>query len=287
LSTARLIINADDFGWTYGITDGILRAHEEGVVTSTSLLVNQPASEYAIEQARQTPRMGVGIHLNLCSGAPVLPASQVPSLVGHDGNFHPAPEMARRLLRWRVSGREILAEFRAQIRWARARGVEPTHADSHYHVHLYPAAVNAFRRAVMAEGVRRIRTPRHTVAPANGILPQCHGGPAYRRFALLAYMQVLQRAAFRRLSMPDFCLVARPEYRNDVARLREGWRSTFANVGSGSFEFCCHPGLRDRGFPQADYLRDRRELELDILIDPELKRIAEQQHIQLINYSDL
>lgn len=96
---ARLIVNADDFGWSRSITDGILCAHREGIVTDTSLLANQPASEYGISQLPSVPRLGVGIHLNLCSGAPVLPAEQVPSLVGADGNFHSAPEMLRRLAR--------------------------------------------------------------------------------------------------------------------------------------------------------------------------------------------
>jgi len=133
VSSKRLIINADDFGWTRGITDGILRAHKDGVVTNTSLLVNQPASEYAIAQMRTAPRLGVGIHLNLCSGAPVLPASRVPSLVGPDGNFHAAIEMARRLSRWRVSTSEIEAEFRAQIQWARERADAAETRTTHFY----------------------------------------------------------------------------------------------------------------------------------------------------------
>ena len=74
MKPTRLIINADDFGWSRSITDGILRAHEDGIVTSTSLLANQPASVYAISMIPGVPRLGIGIHLNLCSGAPVSPA---------------------------------------------------------------------------------------------------------------------------------------------------------------------------------------------------------------------
>ena len=76
----RLIINADDLGWSRGISDGIFLAHRQGLVTSASLMVNQPASEYALVLANQNPRLAVGIHLNLCTGAPVLPPENVPKI---------------------------------------------------------------------------------------------------------------------------------------------------------------------------------------------------------------
>ena len=287
MSSKRLIINADDFGWTRGITDGILRAHKDGVVTNTSLLVNQPASEYAIAQMRTAPRLGVGIHLNLCSGAPVLPASRVPSLVGPDGNFHAAIEMARRLSRWRVSTSEIEAEFRAQIQWARERGVDIAHADGHYHVHLYPVSVRAFQHAVREEGINFIRTPLNMVVPRTSVVPQSHGGPAYRRFAILAYMHMLQAGLFRQFRSVDFNLVPPTEYRSDLSRLKEGWHLAIANLPTGCFEFSCHPGIKNGGYPDSDNLRERREFELAILTDPELRNVVEQQQIELINYHGL
>jgi predicted glycoside hydrolase/deacetylase ChbG (UPF0249 family) len=287
VKSKRLIINADDFGWTRGITDGILRSHNDGLVTSTSLLVNQPASEYAIAQMRNAPRLGVGIHLNLCSGAPVLPASQVPTLVAANGNFYPDNEMARRLILWRVSSQEIEAEFRAQIQWARERGVDIAHADSHYHVHLYPVAVYAFQRAVLGEGIRYIRSPLNMVSPRVGIVPQSHGGPAYRRLAIMAYMHLLQAVPFRRLSSADFCLVPPTEFRCNLTRLKEGWHLAIGNLPNGCYEFSCHPGVRDGGYPETDNLRERREFELQILTDPELRRVVQQQQIDLINYHAL
>ena len=96
----KLIINADDLGLSRGITDGIVLAHREGILTSASLMVNQPATEYAVEQLRCLPTLDVGIHLNLCQGSPVLPAKSVPSLVDSTGKFHSPGEMGRRLVRW-------------------------------------------------------------------------------------------------------------------------------------------------------------------------------------------
>src|SRR6266481_5597169 len=111
LKKKRLIVNADDLGLSRGITDGILFSHQQGIVTSASYMVNQPASEYAAERLREFPTLDVGIHLNLCQGKPVLPPSAVPTLVDSDGCFLPPPRMARRLTLWRASPKEIHIEF--------------------------------------------------------------------------------------------------------------------------------------------------------------------------------
>src|SRR5437762_2866278 len=111
----RLIVNADDFGWSHGITDGILLAHQDGIVTSTTLMVNEPASAYALEQSEHFPKLGVGVHLRLCDGHPVLPPGEIRSLVDETGKLCSITETRRRLERGEISGREIEAEFRAQI----------------------------------------------------------------------------------------------------------------------------------------------------------------------------
>jgi predicted glycoside hydrolase/deacetylase ChbG (UPF0249 family) len=286
-SQPRLIVNADDFGWSRSITDGILRAHEDGIVTSTSLLANQPASEYAISQIPRVPRLGIGIHLNLCSGAPVLPAEQVPSLVGPDGNFHPSREMLRRLRHWQVSAAEIEAEFRAQIRWARERSVNLSHADTHYGVNVYPIAAGPFRRAVRGEGIERMRPTRHVVSPRNGILPRVHGGPLYRQLAVDTYMKVLQLSAFRRLASPDFELVLSPHDRPDITLHREGWKRAFENLQPGSYEAVCHPGLGGPELDAIDNLRDRRPAELRIMTDASLRAAIQQRGVELITYHEL
>src|SRR5690242_13644670 len=117
MSGASLIVNADDFGLSRRISDAILFAHRSGIVTSSSIMANQPASEYALGLLRKEPSLGIGIHLNLTAGRPVLPASQVASLVDANGNFYSPPALFRRLLQCRISAVEIAAEFRAQIRW--------------------------------------------------------------------------------------------------------------------------------------------------------------------------
>jgi len=207
MKSKRLIINADDFGWSRGITDGIIECHLRGVVTSTSLMAAQPASEYALAQVDRIPRMSVGIHVNLCEGQPVLPPSEVPTLVGPDGNFHPFLEMAKRLWRFRVSSRELEAEITAQVRWMKDRGVLPTHADSHQHLHNYPAAAEPYRRVVVREGIKRSRAPRHRYWPKDGFISSPHAGSMLRKLLASAYMEALQIIGFRGVTCPHSCLV--------------------------------------------------------------------------------
>ncbi len=283
----RLIVNADDLGFSKGITEGILRAHREGIVTSTSIMVNQPASEYALERLRSAPGLELGIHLDLCEAGPVLPSGCVPTLVRRDGKFHRFEDMKRKLLLRQVSAGEIEAEFIAQIRWLRGHGVEPAHADSHCHLHLYPAAAAAFRRAVSSEGIRFIRSARQRHWPSTGDLCGPHIGRWYRRIAVRMYLHVLQRFFDRRFVSATFRLATHPRYRDRLDKIREALIVLLENLPAGSYEFVCHPAMFEPGFSETDPLGQQRCVELDVLTDPELRAVIDRNNIELITYAQL
>lgn len=287
LKDKRLIVNADDMGVSRGVTDGILLAHRNGVVTSTSLMVNQTASEYAVEQLRASPTLEVGIHLNLCEGAPVLPPKEVATLVTNAGGFYPPEEMERRLRLWQVSPREIAAEFRAQIRWMKDRTVNPTHANSHHHLHLYPCALRAFCSAIGAEGITRIRAPRRRYWPANGSIGLPHAGAWHRRLLVSAYMDLVQFTVFWRFAMPDCCLVPTPRRQDD---LHEGWTAALKAIPPGTYELNCHPGVFEAPFSKnvawSEWAK-RRQSDVDILTDPQFRAVMEDNDIRLISYCQL
>src|SRR5947208_5965181 len=124
-----LIVNADDFGRSAGVNLGIVRAHREGIVTSTTLMTNAPGTAHAGTLAATTPRLAVGVHLVLTYAKPLLNPSRVRSLVRDDGSFWRPSELLARP----IDRREALMEYRAQF--ARAReliGREPTHIDTHH-----------------------------------------------------------------------------------------------------------------------------------------------------------
>ncbi len=129
--TINILFNADDFGLTKGVTDGIVQAHLNGCISSTTLMMNGMATDYAVQLAKKVPSLDVGIHLVLTwGGKPVHP--DVPGLVDKDGSFKftnryqteepPNPE-------------EVKKEWRAQLDAFLATGLPLHHIDSHHHVH--------------------------------------------------------------------------------------------------------------------------------------------------------
>ena len=143
----RLIVNADDFGLTRGVTQGILDAHREGIVTSTTLMANGAAFDFAVAASRQAPALGVGVHLNLSEGIPVSPAGTIPTLVDERGRLHLKPgELLKGLLKGRVDLDEVETELRRQITKILDAGVPATHLDGHKHVHVLPGVAEIFRK---------------------------------------------------------------------------------------------------------------------------------------------
>jgi len=282
----RLIVNADDFGMSRGITDGILRAHQDGIVTSASMMVNMPGSEYAIQRMPEFPSLGVGVHLNLCEGRPLLPPHKVSTLITKDGVFHPLPEMIHRMWHWQLSEREIDAELRAQILWMKERGATPTHADSHQHMYTYPPAAIAFRRALKAEGVRTIRGTVTRAGPRGGSIRQTYGGTLPRQVAVRAYMEFLQKVVFHGFIYPDSCLTIPRTYKDRGAR-GEGLRFVLNHVPAGTYELCCHPGMLSDVQSNADDFAQHRQSDLQLFTDPELRQSLQRNHIELISYRQL
>ena len=283
----RLVVNADDLGMSRGISDGILLAHRFGFLTSASLMVNMPATEYAIEHLAAVPALSIGIHLNVCRGKPISPPHEVPSLVDSSGDFHLPPVMVRKLWRWRVSARDLETEFLAQIRWMKSRGLQPTHADSHHHAHIYPSAVSAFARAVASEGISCIRASRFSCWTRNGVLGGPHEGGVVRRLLVQGYRNALQHTAFRKFKSADSRISFPSAARKDSTNLGLLWTATFKNLPTGTFELACHPGFFEDGFSRSDPIYRRREDELSWLTNPEMRALIDEREIQLISYHQL
>src|SRR5580693_1252432 len=83
----RLIVNADDFGLSHSVNEAVIRAHCEGILTSASLMVNEPGFDEAVKLAKENPKLGVGLHLTLLHGHSALPPEKIPGLVNARGEF--------------------------------------------------------------------------------------------------------------------------------------------------------------------------------------------------------
>ncbi len=158
---SRLIVNADDFGLTAGVNRAIKELHEERVLLSSTLMAHATATGHAVQIALATPTLGVGCHLLLVDGEPVLPPHEITTLV--DGK---TPQLRSsictflgRLFTGRICAAEIEAEAAAQIAWLQGQGLALTHIDTHKHTHMFPAVLRPVLRAAREAGIRAVRNP--------------------------------------------------------------------------------------------------------------------------------
>jgi chitin disaccharide deacetylase len=126
----KLIVNVDDFGYSSGMNYATIDCHTNGIVNSTTMMMNMPGTKQAIELAKKHPTLKVGIHLVLTCGAPL--SQNVPSLVGADGNFRKLGDVTSN---GGINLDELEREWTTQIERFIASGLHPNHFDSHHHVH--------------------------------------------------------------------------------------------------------------------------------------------------------
>lgn len=158
----QLIVNADDFGLHPLINAGIIKGHQEGFITSTSLMPSAPCWQEAVRLAKENPRLGIGVHLTLVGGVPsVLPREQVSSLLDDDGFFLPDyVAFAKRYYSGAVKRSELEAELRAQLERALSCGVNITHIDSHQHTHVLPGINSLVLKLSNEYNIIRVRIPK-------------------------------------------------------------------------------------------------------------------------------
>jgi len=156
----KLVVNADDLGLTTGVNQGIFDAHDRGIVTSASLMANAPATSDAIWRIRSRPSLGIGAHLMLVDGVPMLSPNRIPTLVDGDGRFRPSwkPFIAA-CLRGRVSLNEVERELTAQVDRICSETIELTHLDAHRHVHPFPPLFQVVVRLAVRFHIPVVRVP--------------------------------------------------------------------------------------------------------------------------------
>ncbi|SDD33706.1 hypothetical protein SAMN05421663_10991 [Terribacillus halophilus] len=135
----KLIINADDFGYSRAVNYGIYDCYQRGVLTSATMMVNMPGAEHAAELAREQKGLGVGIHLVLTCGEPLLSTHK--TIVDSDGLFR---NLAFYQGSYTIDPEEVEAEWEAQIKRFLSFGLKPTHLDSHHHINAYKDIAQVF-----------------------------------------------------------------------------------------------------------------------------------------------
>jgi chitin disaccharide deacetylase len=277
----HLIINADDFGLTAGVNRAILELHKAGVLTSTTLMAKAAATEEAIELARSTPSLGVGCHVVLVDGEPVLPARDLPTLVDQrTGRFQRTlGPFLQRLLTGRIRNSEIEAEAAAQIARLQSKGVALTHIDTHKHSHMFPGVLRPVLRAAGGAGIRAVRNP---FEPAWS-LRATPGAPWLRRTEV--NLLRLLEPTFRRIvaaegfATTDGAIGVLATGTLDAATVASLLRS----MPGGTWELVSHPGYNDADLAQAHTrLRASRETERKAL-----QTLKQFPNLHLISFAGL
>ena len=269
----RLVVNADDFGLSGPINEAVIRAHREGILTTASLMVNEPACGEAVALAKQNPRMGVGLHLTLLMGHSALPAGEIPGLVNERGEFSNDPVgVGFKYFFGRGLREQLRREIHAQFARFRATGLTLDHVNGHLHMHLHPTVFGILMEDAKELGIARMRLTRE---PFWRDVPLARGNRLYRASHALIYWLLAGRSRAQ---------LAKRHFRHTSwvfgllqnARVDEPYiLKLLPQLPTGDSELYSHPSL------------DKFKNEFDGLVSARVKQRVQELGIELIRYQDL
>jgi hopanoid biosynthesis associated protein HpnK len=275
---ARLIVHADDFGLSEAVNRAVLAAHENGIVTSTSIMAGGAAFAHAVGLAKRCPSLDVGVHLTLTEQRPV--ADSVPSLVDSAGNLAPhATRFAMRYLRGAIALADVRTELAAQIRRAREHGLAPTHLDGHQHVHVLPGIARVVAELARENGIRAVRVPAERPR-AYMLKDPSRLKRVAEQLAVGALGTLSPLASLRRVDrFVGFYFGGRLNELN--------LRTVLTHLPArATVELMCHPGLDDPASPYGRWGYSWAA-ETAALSSPAIRGLLAERGVQLIGYRDV
>lgn len=270
--TKQLIVNADDYGHTAGVSLGIRQAHLNGIVTSTSVMMNYPGAEADLRQAvKECPRLGLGLHLVLTSGKPVLPVEKGSGLVDREGKFYKYDPFVERMDRMDLS--QVNLEWHAQVEsFEKAIGRLPDHLDSHHHSSYFTPALFE----LMLDLADELNVPIR--------LPFGMEGTALSK---INHPQKGTRLETRNKPSPQVFVDSFYDEGVTILNLKTIFHNIAEDPHHDTFEIMCHPAVVDDELRLTSTYNDQRALELNLLQNPEIRSLLTEHNIKLIRYSDL
>jgi chitin disaccharide deacetylase len=289
INMKELILNADDFGLTTGVNEGIIRAHRQGVLTSATLMATGHAFDDAVERARATTTLGIGCHLVLTGGIAISRPEEIPSLADKRGVLPDSlATFVARVSSGKVRAGDIAREIRAQVEKIRRAGIEPTHFDSHKHTHAHPSVMKVLAQVSEELRIKCIRNPIESLRHARKSLRSGPSASSKQLAAVAAVRLVASRftatAKKHGLQFPDNFLGVALTGKLDAEALVR----LIDTLPVGRTEIMLHPGICDSELvATGSRLQRQRELELDALLAPEVRRAIERHEVRMISYRDL
>jgi len=272
--TIRFIVNADDYGHAPGVSAGIRKAHLDGIVSTTTTMMTQPDALPALALAHEEcPRLGVGVHLVLTHGAPMLPAERVPSLITADGQFPHLADLDAAMARMDAS--ELRDEWQAQIETFLATGVTLDHLDCHHHAaYRYEKSL-----AVLFDLAKAYDAPiRHPFAP---ISDNGAASAEIERIRAFALPLMRQHPGVR---APSRMIGSFYDTGTTVDNLL-GILDSLTDAETA--ELMVHPGYADDDLMTTSSYNTHRQTELDILTSDAVKAKVRERGIELVTFRGL
>jgi predicted glycoside hydrolase/deacetylase ChbG (UPF0249 family) len=255
----RLIINADDFGWSPDVNEGIVEAHRNGILTATTIMAGCKSFDHAVSLAKETPSLDIGVHLTLL---------QMPSAITGEWLPIDIPTLLGTILKGQI---DIYGELSAQVRKVIDAGIAPTHLDTHKHTHILPPVADALARIVRDFGIRWVRKP-FDFELAGGLIARL------MRTRRTELQRTLVEAGA--LSTDHFAGFALTGHLNEHKLLK-----LIERLPEGTTELMCHPGFcRDELRRTNTRLMDSREIELNALTSAKVREALTARGIELANY---
>ena len=275
-----IIINADDFGRHAEINRAVEQGLVHGCLRSATVMPGGAAFAGAIDIARRHEALGLGVHFTLVDGNPILPPSEIPSLVAEDGRFLPDhTALLRRYLKGGVNLEEVRRELAAQLRKVEATGVPISHVDSHQHMHTLPGIIDIVLDLAVSARIRAVRAPRTPLfAGAFGGLGQLVG-----RLGLTLAQLAAVKAHRRGLAVTEhFAGIVAGEAISEAELLK-----LIAHLPQGTTEVMMHPGTCNEVLQEDSGWQHDFEEELRAITSPRVMAALREEEIESVNFRHL
>ena len=272
-SVRRLIVNADDFGLSASVNVAVIRAYRDGILTTASLMVNEPGFDEAVGLAKENLRLGVGLHLTLLMGHAALPPEKIPGLVNARGEFSRSPVGAGLSYFFKRSLREQLrAEIHAQFAKFRATGLPLDHVNGHLHLHLHPVVFKILMEDAEQLRIAHLRLTRDCLARSR----RMSRGHLFRKVFHTSIFEFLSSRARKVLEQKKIRHAQITFGLLQDSRVDEEYvLKLLPELPAGDSELYSHPSL------------DKFKHEFEALVSPRVREQIDQLGIQLIRYQDL
>jgi len=280
-SPIRVIVNADELGSTSDITDGIVRAHHEGIVTSASISGTTADLNDLKRRLSESPNLGLGGHLVLVGGAPVRPPAEIPSLVNDNGRLLDTPaELLSRWVRGKLNSSHLHDELKAQTMRLLQAGFELDHLDTYLQLGFLPPVAEALERVAQELRIRTIRSAIE--GPTLSWFTDLKKGLPMAMLGAFGYLARRRMGAIRHGAQSWG--LAESGGLNSMRMLE-----ILGRMGPGVHELICHPGTVPQESLTLSGNRQvfERRMELEMLCDPQTKSWMEERGVELCRFKDV